>query len=101
MSRTYRLFSMPSASSGVARLFDISGSFDKYNVDTSEWVADLKALSADWAMVGNDLATSMLQFKVSVPSVYTAEFDEMRKQLTMHIVDADAGTQLQLSDHAA
>lgn len=99
-SRTFRLFSMPSTVSGIARVFDFYGSFDRYNSDASERIADFDALRADWAMVGNDLAASMLQLNVMIPNVEASEFAEIQSQLEAYIVDADAQTQPSLTDHA-
>ena len=46
------LFAQPSATSGVARLIDLCGTFDQYNESID---ADALALSSDWYVLGDDL----------------------------------------------
>jgi hypothetical protein len=53
------LFAEPDELSGVARLWDFSGTFDAYNVSRSTEEADIKAVLADWHMVGKDLKKAM------------------------------------------
>lgn len=60
-NRSGRLFSEPSFLEGMARLFDTANSLDVYNTD-EEKEADLKALTADWRAVGDDLQTAIDQY---------------------------------------
>lgn len=53
------LFAEPDELSGVARLWDFSGTFDAYNISRSTEEADAKAVLADWHMVGKDLKEAM------------------------------------------
>lgn len=49
------LFAQPSLLSGAARVLDLFGRFDGYNVSTTPEDADDKALRSDWGVVGQDL----------------------------------------------
>jgi len=53
--RSNFLFAMPSWLSGVARLVDLWGVFDWYNMSRTPQEADARAMYADWAIVGQDL----------------------------------------------
>jgi len=53
--RTDFLFMSPHPWLGFARLLDIGGTFDRYNVSRSDAEADAHAMYADWCMVGEDL----------------------------------------------
>jgi hypothetical protein len=57
LARTDFLFARPSFGSGVARVLDLGGAFDAYNVSASEAAADEQAIFNDWAVVGEDLRT--------------------------------------------
>jgi hypothetical protein len=57
------LFTTPSPLSGVARFFDFAGAFDSYNGSATPAEADAKAIYADWAVVGEDLRSSMSQLE--------------------------------------
>ncbi len=58
-SLTFRLFARPSFLSGIAHIFDFSGSLLHYNRDRSGSEADYQALSSDWKMVGMDMQTAI------------------------------------------
>lgn len=45
--------------SGVARLLDLYGQFDSYNVCKDERQADAMAILSDWMIVGQDLDEAM------------------------------------------
>jgi hypothetical protein len=62
-ARTDFLFAQPSFSSGAARVIDLWGQFDDYNVSGSGAEADAKAIAADWAVVGQDIADAVEQFE--------------------------------------
>jgi hypothetical protein len=47
------LFASPSALTGVARFFDLAGTFDCYNASPTENEADAKATFTDWLCVGD------------------------------------------------
>jgi hypothetical protein len=49
------LFAKPSFASGLARLLDLFGVFDSYNISRSTREADALALHSDWYLVGRDL----------------------------------------------
>jgi hypothetical protein len=53
------LFAEPDELTGVARLWDFSGTFDAYNVSRSTDEADVKAVLSDWSIVGRDLKEAM------------------------------------------
>jgi hypothetical protein len=49
------LYSQPSFTEGLARTFDVGGTFDDYNYSTSTAEADELAIASDWYAVGADL----------------------------------------------
>lgn len=61
-SRTDFLYARPSFTEGVARLLDFGNFLNEYNTSPSEEEADLRALRADWYVVGDDLRGAMAQF---------------------------------------
>ncbi len=61
MSSDY-LFVRPSLFRGLARTLDLAGSLDSYNWSGTGAEADARAMSVDWSLVGDDLATAMSQF---------------------------------------
>ena len=61
--RTDHFFAMPSFLSGVARVFDLFGTFDSYNDNSADPLADARALYSDWHIVGQDLADAMATAK--------------------------------------
>lgn len=63
------LVARPSFAAGLARLFDLFGAFDVYNVSPSGVEADCKALRADWTVIGQDLEAAMKQFRADHPEV--------------------------------
>lgn len=63
--KTEFLFANPSFASGAARLLDFGGTFDRYNNSATPKEADLNAMIADWAMVGDDICDAMEQFAAS------------------------------------
>jgi hypothetical protein len=56
------LFSRPSFIDGMARIFDFSGSLQKYNTEETPQEADYIALRNDWRMVGEDIRKSIEQY---------------------------------------
>ena len=56
------LFAQPSFWSGAARLLDLWGKFDNYNVSQSPEEADMRALYSDWRITGQDLRDSWIVF---------------------------------------
>jgi hypothetical protein len=50
------LFAQPSFASGAARVFDLFGQFDEYNISDTTAEADAKAIAADWIVVGQDMS---------------------------------------------
>ncbi len=54
------LFASPSFFSGVARVVDLGGVFDDYNVHRTPREADEAGLRADWEEVGRDLKACFL-----------------------------------------
>ncbi len=59
------LMATPSYFSGVARLVDLFGVFDDYNISSTPGEADAKAILADWMVTGNDFNLN------SGPDLYT------------------------------
>jgi hypothetical protein len=55
------LFAQPSFASGAARVLDLWGQFDAYNVSTNSAEADAKAIAADWIIVGQDIMDAVEQ----------------------------------------
>lgn len=53
------LFARPSFLSGAARTMDAFATFDRYNVSDSPLEADMRAITNDWGMVGQDLKTTI------------------------------------------
>ena len=63
---TYRIFGLyarPSFWEGLARLIDIGGTLNDYNMFESDEQADTRALLSDWEAVGGDLRAAMEQFE--------------------------------------
>lgn len=59
--KTDFLFAQPSFVSGAARVFDLWGVLDDYNISSSTKDADEKAIAADWLVVGQDLSDAIAQ----------------------------------------
>jgi hypothetical protein len=59
--KTDFLFAQPSFASGVARTLDLWGTLDDYNISATPSEADAKALTADWLVVGQDIADAIEQ----------------------------------------
>jgi hypothetical protein len=58
------LFAQPSFISGMARLLDMGGLFDSYNISDQP---DSVALFADWRVVGQDIQDAIVTFETSAP----------------------------------
>ncbi len=54
-------FAKPSFLEGIARIFDFSGSLDRYNVSRSTREADRRALESDWRAIGEDMRRAMAE----------------------------------------
>jgi hypothetical protein len=61
------LVAAPSFASGAGRLLDWYGLYDTYNVSRDGQEADLKAMFADWRIVGEDINDAMLEFEDEQP----------------------------------
>ena len=59
--KTDFLFAQPSFASGAARVLDLWGSFDDYNISESPLEADGKAIASDWLIVGQELCDAFEQ----------------------------------------
>jgi hypothetical protein len=63
------LFAQPSFASGAARILDLWGQLDDYNISATTLEADEKAIAADWLLVGQDLSDAIenqeLELKVA------------------------------------
>lgn len=57
------LFAQPSFVTGVARLLDLYGTFDQYNMSSTVVEADHKAIAADWFCVGQDMQVALEQYE--------------------------------------
>ena len=60
--KTSHLFAMPSFVEGIGRILDFSGSLNQYNSSPSGEDADLRAVSADWFAVGDDLKNALEEY---------------------------------------
>ncbi len=84
---------MPSRLSGAARVFDLGGVFDEYNVSVSGSAADFAALLSDWHRVGDDLRLSTLAACTDLEGSELVDLVEL-----IHKRRADEGAQLRLMD---
>ncbi len=57
------LFAKPSFLSGFASVIDIGGTLVEYNNSTNEIEADFRALTSDWAIIGEDIQNSVKKFE--------------------------------------
>jgi len=55
------LFAQPSFASGAARVLDLWGQFDVYNVSATPTEADANAIAADWFVVGQEISDAIEQ----------------------------------------
>ncbi len=60
-NRSGRLFTSPSLTEGMSRVFDLLGSGDIYNENLTADEADNQALYSDWASVGDHLISASKQ----------------------------------------
>ena len=75
------LFSTPSLLSGIARMLDIYGQLDSYNMSETAEMADAKALYSDFRIIGQDL-------RQSIEALTVAENDPIvHKQLNFAFSD--------------
>jgi len=84
--RTDFLFAQPGFLFGLARLFDFSGAFDRYNASRTENEADARATLADWHLTGADLCFA-LDLAQRDPSACCGE----SQQLSLFHVSAEPG----------
>ncbi len=63
MNKSTFLFTRPSYFSGVARIFDLFGRLNEYNLSPSEEEADSLALFKDAQAVQNDMINAMSKVK--------------------------------------
>lgn len=59
---TSYLFSKASFLTGIGRIFDFSGSYERYNVSRTEKEADEKAMYLDWVAVGEDIRAALGEY---------------------------------------
>ena len=57
--KTDFLFVRPSFLAGMARVLDLYGQYDIYNVSPTTSEADAKAIASDWIVVGQDIGDAM------------------------------------------
>lgn len=57
------LFAQPSFASGAARILDLWGVMDDYNISQTTVEADEKAIAADWLLVGQAISDAMEQYE--------------------------------------
>jgi hypothetical protein len=55
------LFAQPSFASGAARVLDLWGRFDEYNISATPEEADAAAIASDWIIVGQDIGDAVKQ----------------------------------------
>jgi len=69
------LYAQSSFLTGVARIFDFSGSLTMFNEANSEAEADALGHAVDWDAVGRDLVAAFEQFKRDHPEAAIAAAD--------------------------
>lgn len=81
--KQYTDFLFPTSTflTGVARVLDLFGTFDRYNVSRTPEEADALAIASDWQMVGQDLNIVMNQAKARVALVERAGSKQPRQAL--------------------
>jgi len=67
------LAATPSFLSGMARVLDMFGVFDKYNRSTTPELVDSRAIYGDWQMVGKDLSAAIALFEADVETGQTRQ----------------------------
>lgn len=55
LSKSFRLFSVPSFWSGVASMLDFNGELNEINFSSSDDKADLDSLRDDWRAIAQDM----------------------------------------------
>jgi hypothetical protein len=63
MNRSSFLFARPSLLGGAARLFDLGGTLNSYNVSATGEIADARIFSEDWKAIGDDLRDVLAAYK--------------------------------------
>lgn len=63
MGNSDYLFARPTFISGIARLFDFSGTLNVYNISPDEQTADMRAFQEDWKALGNDMRAALAAYK--------------------------------------
>ena len=53
------LVARPSFWTGAARVLDLFGLFDRYNISRTPFEADARALYSDWSIIGQDIRQAM------------------------------------------
>ncbi len=59
--KTDFLFAQPSFISGAARVLDLWGVLDDYNISATPMEADEKAIASDWLVAGQDIYDAIEQ----------------------------------------
>ena len=57
------LYARPSFLEGVARIFDLRGTLNEYNVSPTGKEADAVAIWSDWAAIGQDMRDAIGEFE--------------------------------------
>jgi hypothetical protein len=60
---TFKLYASPSFLEGIARIVDVSGSLNSYNISPGESIADCRALLSDWKEVGRDIVAAIGEYE--------------------------------------
>ena len=66
MDKTTFLFKIPNFVSGVGSLLDIFAKNVKFNKSETSELTDLKALTSDWDIIGNDILGVMNDYSKKV-----------------------------------
>jgi hypothetical protein len=74
------LFPRPSIFDGLARLFDSSGSLNKYNTSRTPAEADIKAMTADWNAVGEDIWDALEMFEEEYVLLRSEQQNDSKKE---------------------
>lgn len=79
------LFADPSFLMGMARVLDLTGQFDEYNMSITPEEADAMAFWCDWIVVGHDLRDAFEQFSTefSGPAEVNTHYAGSRHEQTL------------------
>jgi hypothetical protein len=77
---TLFLMAEPGSLFGAARIGDLFGIFDQFNISRTPQEADGRALASDWIIIGDNLVDAMAEYRRLVEQGNT----EPRRELNPH-----------------